>query len=43
MKTIETDRYVTFKNINCEGNSKQLMTMPRRHINDPAKRNPSRE
>ncbi len=39
MKTAETDRYVTFKNIDCEGNSKRLMAMLRRHIDDPAKCN----
>ncbi len=39
MKPCSTDRYVTYKNIDCEGNSKRLMTMLRRHIDDPAKTN----
>lgn len=34
-----TDRYVTFKNIDCEGNSRRLMAMLRRHIDDPARSN----
>ncbi len=37
--TPPTDRYVTYKNIDCEGNSKQLMKMLRRHIDDPEKSN----
>ena len=40
MKTAETDRYVSFKNIDCEGNSKRLMAMLRRHIDDPEKCDP---
>ena len=39
METTATDRYVTFKNIDCEGNSKRLIAMLRRHIDDPAKCN----
>lgn len=35
-----TDRYVTFRNIDCEGNSRRLMTMLRRHIDDPVRSNP---
>ena len=35
-----TDRYVTYKNIDCEGNSKRLMALLRRHIDDPARSNP---
>lgn len=34
-----TDRYVTYKNIDCEGNSKKLMEMLRRHIDVPEKSN----
>ena len=34
------DRYVSFKNIDCEGNSKKLMDLLRRHIDDPARSNP---
>ncbi|WP_432823968.1 N(2)-fixation sustaining protein CowN [Trichloromonas sp.] len=33
------DRYVSYHNIDCEGNSKQLMTMLRRHIDDPDRTN----
>lgn len=39
MKNIP-DRYVSFRNIDCEGNSKKLMEMLRRHIDDPHKSNP---
>ena len=35
-----TDRYVSFKNIDCEGNSRRLMALLRHHIDDPAKSNP---
>jgi len=38
--TTTTDRYVTFKGIDCEGNSKRLMEMLRRHLADPQKSNP---
>jgi len=34
------DRYVTYLNIDCEGNSKKLMEMLRRHIDVPEKSNP---
>lgn len=34
------DRYVTFKNIDCAGNSKRLMQMLLRHIDDPSRSNP---
>ena len=37
--TTTTDRYVTYKNIDCEGNSKRLMEMLCRHIDDPQKSN----
>jgi len=36
----KTDRYVSFLGIDCEGNSRKLMAMLRRHIDDPAKSNP---
>lgn len=39
MTTNTTDRYVSYRNIDCEGNSKKLMAMLRRHIDDPAKTN----
>ncbi len=39
MSTESTDRYVTYANIDCEGNAKQLMSMLRRHIDDPEKTN----
>jgi len=38
--TETTDRYVTYKNIDCEGNARQLMTLLLRHIDDPGKSNP---
>ena len=34
------DRYVTFKGIDGDGNSRRLVAMLRRHIDDPAKTNP---
>jgi len=34
-----TDRYVTYANIDCEGNSKKLMQLLRQHIDDPGKTN----
>jgi len=40
MTSTTTDRYVTFRNIDCEGNSKRLMALLRRHIDDPEKTNP---
>ncbi len=33
------DRYVSYKNIDCEGNSKRLMTMLRHHIDQPNRTN----
>lgn len=35
-----TDRYVTYTNIDCDGNAKKLMAMLRRHIDTPEKSNP---
>lgn len=35
----KTDRYVTFNNIDCKGNAKQLMALLREHIDDPEKSN----
>lgn len=37
--TEKSDRYVTYKNIDCEGNSKKLMSMLRCHIDEPEKTN----
>ncbi len=37
--TNEPDRYVTYRNIDCEGNAKKLMTMLRKHIDDEEKTN----
>ncbi len=34
-----TDRYVSYKNIDCAGNSQELMRLLRRHIDDPDKTN----
>lgn len=39
MGTDQTDRYVTYANIDCEGNAKRLMSMLRRQIDDPEKSN----
>ncbi len=39
MKAGTTDRYLSFKNIDCEGNSKKLIQLLRRHIDDPEKSN----
>lgn len=39
MEPDDTDRFVTCKNIDCEDNSRRLMTMLRRRIDDPGKRN----
>ena len=39
MPTNTTDRYVTYNNIDCAGNSKKLMTMLRMHIDNPEKTN----
>ncbi|WP_432822886.1 N(2)-fixation sustaining protein CowN [Trichloromonas sp.] len=35
----DTDRYKTFNGIDCEGNARGLVTMLRRHIDDPEKSN----
>ncbi|HEY3431882.1 MAG TPA: N(2)-fixation sustaining protein CowN [Rhodocyclaceae bacterium] len=34
------DRYVSFKDIDCEGNTRQLMEMIEAHLQDPEKNNP---
>ena len=39
MTSTATDRYVTYKNIDCNANSKKLMELLCRHINDPEKTN----
>jgi hypothetical protein len=38
-KATETDRYVTFKGIDGDGNARRLVAMLRRHIDDPARTN----
>jgi len=38
--TTTSDRYVSYKDIDCEGNSRRLMELLRRHIDDPSKSNP---
>jgi len=40
MATKTTDRYVTYANIDCEGNAKHLMEMLRSYIDAPDKTNP---
>ena len=40
MTSTTSDRYVTFINIDCAGNSRRLMELLRRHIDDPARSNP---
>jgi len=40
MKPIETDRYVTFKGIDGDGNARRLINMLRCHIDEPDKTNP---
>lgn len=40
MKSGKTDRYVTYKDIDCVGNSKKVMSLLRRHIDQPEKTNP---
>lgn len=40
MAANNTDRYVTFKGIDGDGNSRQLMAILRRYIDDPATSNP---
>ena len=37
--TTKTDRYVTFKGIDGDGNARRLVTMLRRYIDDPEKTN----
>ena len=37
---VKPDRYVSFAGIDGDGNSRKLMTMLRRHIDDPARSNP---
>ena len=39
MATKGTDRYVSFKGIDGDGNARRLIAMLRRHIDDPAKTN----
>lgn len=39
MNSTGTDRYVSYKNIDCAGNSKKLMALLRRHIDAPQKTN----
>lgn len=39
MNMHQADRYVTYKDIDCEGNSKKLITMLLQHIDDPDKTN----
>lgn len=34
-----TDRYVSFKGIDCDGNAVELIAAIRRHIDDPARTN----
>lgn len=36
----QPDRYVSYRDIDCAGNSKQLMEMLLRHLDDPEKSNP---
>lgn len=36
----KTDRYVTFRGIDGDGNSRRLVVMLRHHIDDPDKSNP---
>lgn len=38
--TSTTDRYVTFKGIDGDGNARRLMAMVRRYMDDPATSNP---
>ncbi|MCM0080884.1 N(2)-fixation sustaining protein CowN [Geomonas sp. Red32] len=39
MKAKSTDRYVSFKGIDGDGNAKRVVAMLRRHIDDPEKTN----
>jgi hypothetical protein len=36
----QTDRYITFKGIDGDGNSRRLLTLLRRYIDNPASTNP---
>ncbi len=38
--TEKSDRYVSFRGIDCDGNAKRLIAYLRRHIDDPEKTNP---
>ncbi|MDR3413822.1 MAG: N(2)-fixation sustaining protein CowN [Formivibrio sp.] len=38
--TEKSDRYVSFKGIDCDGNAKRLIAYLRRHIDIPEKTNP---
>ncbi len=40
MSETAPDRYVSFKGIDCVGNSKRLMEMLRQHIDQPERSNP---
>ncbi len=40
MTDTKSDRYVTFKGIDGDGNARRLVAMLRRHIDDPAKTSP---
>jgi hypothetical protein len=40
MKVDNTDRYVSYKGIDCAGNSKQLMIFLCQHIDNPERSNP---
>ena len=39
MTSCTTDRYISYQNIDCEGNSKKLMQLLLRHIDIPDKSN----
>ena len=39
MNKVKSDRYVTFRGIDGDGNARRLMAMLRHHIDDPAKTN----
>ena len=36
----KSDRYISFKGIDCDGNAQRLIAYLRRHIDDPGKTNP---
>jgi hypothetical protein len=38
-KSASPDRYVSFKEIDCDGNARAVMAMIRKHIDDPARSN----